>query len=187
MATVNLLGLYQQAFSFAFIASNTRPKVLSPQSLNELTTPRSFTVQKSSFMDTPIFMPVKLDGYLLPNEPLIEISGSKTIIKTAIDGQNGTFKELYSLNDYSVVIRGLAINDEAPDEYPEEIVRKLKSLCEAPRSLEVVNLLCSFFDINRLSVESFSFPPLEGQIGVQPFEITCSSDREFDIELKSLK
>ena len=70
-----------------------------------------------------------LDGYRLPNEPIVEINGSKTIIKTPIDGQDGTFKELYSKNDWDITIRGIAVNeDEESDDYPEEIVSKLYQL-----------------------------------------------------------
>jgi Domain of unknown function (DUF6046) len=182
MALINLIQLYQQAFGGQSFGLNTIPRV-AKNGLGSLEL-FQFNIDKVSNLGTPIFMPCKLGGFTLPNEPLIEIEGSKNIVKTAIDGMDGTFKELYAMNDYRITIRGIAIDENNPDEYPQTIVRQIRRLCESKKSVEVSNLLCSYFDISYLSIEDFKFPALEGYQGVQPYEITCSSDKLFELEIK---
>lgn len=140
------------------------------------------------------YMPTKLqisapgeaeELYQLPNEPLIAISGSKTIVKTGIDGIKGTFKEGFSIDDYSITIRGIAINeDRESEEYPQEIVRKIRRIAELQGSLKVVNDLLSMFGITRLVIETCEFPDFPGAPSVQPYILNCLSDQEFDLELK---
>lgn len=149
---------------------------------------------KTSLLGTPIFMPcalefqdkndsVKLDLY---GEPLIQVTMNKTIIKTPIDGKKGTFKELYSMNDYAVIIRGYIMNDDGND-YPEAEVRKLRTMLERPKHLRVVNELCRIFGISYIAVESADFPAVEGAQNYQPFQINALSDALFDIKLKQKK
>lgn len=157
-------------------------------------TVRKYERSKDTANGVVFYMPTQLqislpgaaeELYQLPNEPLISLSGQKTIIKTAIDGNKGSFKEGFALEDYTITIRGLAINNERENEdYPEEIVRKLRRICEIQGSLKVVNELLSMFGITRLVIESFDFPDLPGAPSVQPYIFQCVSDQEFELELK---
>jgi len=146
-----------------------------------------------SFFGTPIHLPCKiqntkrgdaLDYFTLPNEPLIEINGGKRMIETVIDGNDGTFKELFSLNDYNVVIRGIAVNDDDPESYPEDIVRMLRKIYELRNSVAIVNKLTTMFGIKLISIIDLRLPAIEGSYGYQPYEFICKSDKEFDLELK---
>lgn len=139
---------------------------------------------KEGLYGTVIQMPCTLDGYDLPNEPLIEINGTKNIITTTIDGNDGTFKELYSLGDYEVTIRGVAINDDDPDNYPTDIVRRIRKVAESKKHIEVVNALTTLFGITHLAVMSYQFPAIPGSIGMQPYELRCLSDREFNLKAR---
>ena len=60
---------------------------------------KSFKSERTSMLGTPLFMPCSIDDFELPNEPLIEISGGKSIVKTQVDGMEGTFKELSEMKD----------------------------------------------------------------------------------------
>jgi hypothetical protein len=66
---------------------------------------------KSVYLGRALFMPVKIGGYQLPNEPTVLITGRKRIIETALAGstKRGTVKELISVDDYELTIRGIAI------------------------------------------------------------------------------
>jgi len=188
---INLFELYRKAFGFVGTPFVTAPPIKTVPEAGEkkksnnagALTP-SFSVKQNTALGTPFFMPCKLDGFDLPNEPMIEISGGKNIVKTAIDGQDGTFKELYAMNDWAITIRGIAIQEDGTDEYPEQIVRKLREIFEKKKSVTVVNELLSMFNVNLLSIESVSFPATEGAQSWQAYEFTCSSDKEFDLELK---
>jgi hypothetical protein len=140
-----------------------------------------------SLLGTAFFMPCKLDGIQLPNEPIIEISGSKTIIKTPIDGKEGTFKEHFAMNDYAVTIRGVAVNENNSDDYPELQVRQLRTIFEKRNSVEVVCKLLSMFNIKNLAIVDFNAPPIEGAPGMQPYEFICLSDQLSDLDLDLLE
>ena len=139
---------------------------------------------KEGLLGVPIAMPCRLGDVDLPNEPLISVNLSKHIVETAIDGQDGTFKELYSLGDYQVAIHGLAIDDEDPDNYPEEIVRELRRVCEERKHVAISCSLTTLFNITHVAIKGANFPAMAGHIGVQPYEIGALSDREFSLKVR---
>lgn len=186
MAVKNLLELYNSAFGYKaapFKNSGVAAYVPEASKYNTVGIPE-YTVYRQSFLGTAFFMPIAIGDYQLPNEPIIEISGGKTIIKTPIDNSDGTFKEVFSLNDYVITIKGIAVDDNNPDNYPEEQVRAIRDLCEAKTNLAVVNRLCSYFNINYLVIESFSFPTIEGSRDMQPYVLNCISDKIYDLVIK---
>lgn len=196
---VNILDIFRKAFGTAYSPVGTIahvPKlgqhawILEQGLTAQITEGVDFDSQtlqdvegdSTSLLGTHIFLPCKLNDYMLPNEPLISISGKNRIVKTEIDGNEGTFKEKFSRDDYSILIRGVAINEQNPDEYPTDIVRKLRQLCEETE-VSVVNRLLGHFNVNQLVIESYNFPSVEGMIGVQPYEFKCLSDKTFELEL----
>lgn len=191
----DLLDIYNRAFGTKYSAVSTIA-IVPPTSLfskQDLSVPinegskfqneeiEQLSGEKQSLLGTAIFFPCSLDNYDLPNEPLISISGKNRIIKTEIDGNEGTFKEFFSRDDYDIVIRGIAINEDNPDDYPVDIVRKLRQLAEKAE-LDVTNKLLGYFNVKQLVIESYSFPAVEGTM-MQPYEFKCLSDKTFDLEL----
>lgn len=192
MAKFDLILLaYQQAFGYRgipFIGLNTTSTVPGAKPLSGIQTTTEANAstgfnRNSSVLGTPFFMPCKLDDFQLPNEPIIEIRGHKNIIKTPVDGNEGSFKELYSLSDYQVIIRGIATLDTDSEEYPEAQVRALRQIVEKPAAVKVVNNLLGYFGIYNLAIEDCFFPAIEGAPGMQPYELVCLSDKFFDLEL----
>ena len=173
MAELNIIDLNQTFFSHKGVA------------FNDIEVPNSPSAELASILGTPIVMPLTLDGVRLPNEPLISITGKKRIITTPIDGHNGSFKEFFANDDYRIVIRGIAVNEEEEEYYPEKIVRELRKLAEKPSALKVANKLLSYFNINQLVIEEYDFPAVEGGMGLQPYTFTCLSDESFELELKN--
>lgn len=151
-------------------------------------------IQKSSLLGTPIIMPLKMqitpkgqpvDFWEFPNEPIVEIKGTKKIITTDIDGQEGSFKEIYSLGDYSISIKGVAVTESGDSEdYPEDTVRRLRQIYEMRHHLEVVHPLFTLFNIKHIAITDFNLPSIEGAPGMQPYEFMALSDKEFELELK---
>lgn len=185
---INLLAAYQALFGYV-----GRPKggldvgiETSPVNIgNSLPYPEIKQVQESA-MGTPLFLPCTLDGVRLPNEPIITITGGKKIIETDFDDQVGTFKEIFSLMDYRVLIEGIAVEDEAQDDiYPEEIVRQIRKLCEKRTHLKVTNDLCTLFNITHLVIYDFDFPRIPGEIGVQGYTLKCKSDKPLSLEVQT--
>lgn len=135
---------------------------------------------KTSVMGTPIFMPCTIDGYDMPNEPLIEIAGSKSIVKTDLAGYAGTVKEDMGMDDYAILIRGVVTNDDA-EEFPVDAIRRLRELCEKREGLSISSPILRLFNINQIVIENWRFPAVAGELSVQAYEFQCLSD--FDPEL----
>lgn len=182
----DLLDLYQKRFGF----------VALPRQMNDLSVmvPEPFpvgplpsgqiTVDTYGLLGVPLMMPIKIDEVQLPNEPLISISGGKNIVSHEINGVDGTFKEEWTLRDYEITIRGIAVDDGDPDNLPENIIRQLRTLCEKKKSRTITSRITSIFNISLISIESWEFPDSMGAIGQQSYIIKGRSDREFELELK---
>jgi hypothetical protein len=137
-------------------------------------------VAPAAYLGTPIFMPVTIGGYRLPFEPLVEIGGTKAIVRTPLAGFNGTVKENMGLDDYAITIRGVVLNEDS-DDYPEMEVLRLRAIYESKESLDIVCPLLGLFNINRIAIENIRLPAEEGILHYQPYELTGYSD--FDVEL----
>lgn len=110
------------------------------------------------------------------NTVLIDVTQSKQIIKTNIQGLAGTVKEYISKGDYQITIRG-ALVSESSQTYPKREVQQLREYLEAETSLEIASgFLGDIFKIEQIVVEDFRFIQQEGYLNVQLFEVTAVSD-----------
>jgi hypothetical protein len=135
---------------------------------------------KNDVYGKPYFMPIRLNGVWLPNSPSMSLNAVKRIKSTVVTGGYGTVKELISIDDYKLQIRGFAINFEEND-YPYEDVETLQGLFELNKSLDIYSDLCEIFGINNVVIESLNLPEIVGVQNVQPFEISLLSDADFDV------
>ena len=125
--------------------------------------------------------------YVFPLITTVEISVAKNIVKTPLIGSNqnisGTAKELMSIDDAMLTFRGLAINFEQPNQYPEDEVKALNRLFSINDSLPVASKILLLNDITHVVFTNKEFPPLEGYANVQPFEFTAISDNPIILDL----
>ena len=130
-------------------------------------------------------MPTSIDGWQIPQEPIISIAGSKNIIETQLNRGDRTENviEEVNLNNYEVRIRGIILNEQEFDEYPEVDVSRLREICEKPGSIEIVNGLCAIYGITKVVIRRFDFREVQGYLGAQAFELDCLSDEDFELEL----
>lgn len=142
------------------------------------------TKGKPGLYGSVIALPCTLGDMELPGEPLISLALSRTIIKTPIDGNDGTFKELYSNGDYQVTIRGVLVSHEDPENYPEDLVRQLRTVVETNKHVAITNALTTLFNIKFVAIEEVNWPDMAGQIGAQYYEIRCTSDKEFALKVR---
>jgi hypothetical protein len=112
---------------------------------------------------------------------LIEVSQSKNIVTTAIQGRNGTIKEYISDGDFVINIKGV-LTSNAQDVYPTELVKQLLSFCAAPISFGVASSILEKFGIQEIVIQEFSFPQVEGMRNIAPFQIQCLSETPFEIK-----
>lgn len=133
-----------------------------------------------NLLGRPVFMPVRLGGILLPN-PLVSISGSKTIVETAIAGRDGTVKEIISTNDYSIKVK-CYVKDNT-DLYPEDLVRKIVNLYKSNKVLTIECVLTDFFlqPKDNCVITDINIPEYEGLETMEVIELSLKSNRTFEI------
>lgn len=137
--------------------------------------------QRYSYLGTPIFCDLTLYPDKGKGEPfvfdvvLVEVSMTKNIIKTAVAGRNGTFKEYISDGDYEVKIMGAFMGI---DKYPLADMRRFHDLLKEPQAIKVVSEFLRIFDIYNIVIESYSFPQQVGKQKTQVFELGCCSDKD---------
>lgn len=125
--------------------------------------------------------------YYMPLVTTVEFSQPKNVVKTPLIGNSGTIKgtakELMSEDDTIITFRGLAINFNNPNQYPEDEVIALNKLFALNESLPVYSKLMSMHGIDNIVFTNREFPALEGFANVQPFEFTALSDNPIILEL----
>jgi hypothetical protein len=146
---------------------------------------KEYNNEIENYQGVPMFLPCYLDGWLLPIEPILDITGGKTIVKTQIDSQDGTFKEMFSKNDYAITIRGILSSQDGTDNYPKDLVRRLRRICESTSNIPISCSLTTLFGIDRIVIESYSLPAVEGFQSLQPYQLNCFSDKDIVLELNS--
>ena len=132
-----------------------------------------------------VFIPVAIDGYTLPNEPTLTFVRRKRIVTTAMAGAKleGDVKELISLGDWDITIRGIAMNYTSNQFYPEDLVREIKELEERREALPIVCALTSLLGIYSIVIKEIRLPDMVGIQHAQVYELVCVSDRDFTLEI----
>ena len=193
----DLNQLYRQTFGSNPVVPPVRPtvKLEQPYSISQKDdtsqlSGSSFTTQ---YLGKEIWLPVKFynldvnvfgtDKILLPYT-VIRMSAKKTIIKTPLAERKGTVKELYSIDDFVISMKGFVI-DEANRNFPENELIVLKKLFERNEAIDFDNALSNIFlDEQRVVIESLELPEVEGgSKHIRPFSITLESDSVFSLDV----
>lgn len=122
----------------------------------------------------------------LPNEPLISLGLTKTIVETATVGKyrKGTVKEYICTEDYNITIKGVCIDLDDPELYPGKQVQLLNDLFDINDALEVEsNPFLELFGIRKIVLKDIQFDEMIGEQGVQKYTITAVSDQDFYADL----
>lgn len=117
---------------------------------------------------------------------LVTLNQTKNIVKTPIQGLDGTIKEYISDGDWQVNIRGVILGQNGV--YPLQEVTELKTaadmaLDDAGNVLKVNSWFLQIFGIDNLVVESATYPQEEGGISMQLFEWNCISDKSIELQI----
>jgi hypothetical protein len=127
-----------------------------------------FTYTDASTGNTNYVPPV------LVEKVLYTVKFPKHIIKTEINGRNGSVKEYISTGDAEINIKGTIYGPNGT--YPEVDVLALITLCQAPVSFAVTSWYLLDFNITNLVITDYSIPQEAGGISYQNFELNCLSD-----------
>lgn len=143
---------------------------------------------RTNALGIPMQMPVEMrveggDWWTLPVEPMVSVSGKNVITKKQVSKGRvrGTIKERWTQDDYEISIEGI-LTDFDGKAYPTEDVKKLREFCEKA-SVEVSSPLFEIFSIDRMVIESYSFPFTSGPAN-QAYSISAVSDDIYRLLLK---
>lgn len=178
------------------ILSGFGMSLLRTSVLRKSASPSDKPILPNSYLGTPVFdgFTFEAGAYILNgktitylNKPftlstvLIEVQLNKNIIKTAIQGRDGTVKEYISMDDYSIDIKGVLTSKNAGS-YPEDDVNTLIRICQAPCALKVTSGLLSLFGVTEIVIDpSMSLVQSEGQRNSQLFRISAISDTPLEL------
>jgi len=123
-------------------------------------------------------------GPLTYQAVLITVSQAKKIIKTEIQGRDGTVKEYIGMDDYQVAINGILTG--ANGHYPIEDVTALKAMLDAPIAIEVACTFLNSLGIHSLVVDSYTLEQKEGGYSYQTFSLSCISDIPQELNLLNI-
>lgn len=138
------------------------------------------------FGETKSFTPLRF------HECTYQVSQSKNIVTTPLQGFNGTIKEYMSDGDFQISIDGRlsGIYDNVTDSfqrsslYPFEYVKSLVAALRVPAAIPLSNqILSGIFGINFAVVTNFSFPRDTAGMNFQKFTIDLISDRPIEVIL----
>jgi hypothetical protein len=148
------------------------------------------SINASSFSGGKYFLTLTLVykgvDYELPNEPLISLGLSKTIVETATVGKyrKGTVKEYINTEDYTISIKGICFDEENPNAYPSKQVSTLRNMVEINEALEIKsNPFFTLFGIGKIVIKDIQFEDMMGQGGMQKYTISAISDQDFYADL----
>lgn len=112
------------------------------------------------------------------------VTQTKEIVRTAIQGRNGTVKEYISDGDFMVNIRG-AIMSDFPNVYPREDVELFIEIMGLKKSIPIASMFLDMFSIQEMVVENYLIAEKLGSRNEVPFEINALSDYPIEFKLNA--
>lgn len=121
-------------------------------------------------------------NYIKLDAVTMVVTQSKNIVKTPIQGRNGTVKEYISDGDFDITIKGV-IASEAINHAPEEDIDNLVGLMSIPNEIVLVSNYLALFKIQYVVVESWNVSQIEGCTNQVQIDIKLVSDEPVELKL----
>lgn len=112
---------------------------------------------------------------------LCTVSQAKRIVRTEIQGADGTVKEYIGLDDYNVQINGIICGDNG--RYPAAEVDALKRMLDAPVAIPVISSYLNRLGVYNVVVQDYSLPQEAGGYSKQDFSIMALSDTPLELQI----
>lgn len=122
------------------------------------------------------------DDYLKFDSIVISINQTRNIVKTAIQGRNGTVKEYISDGDFDISINGV-ITSTYSERTPREELENCYNLFKEPNELVVVSDFLSVFGIQYCVVMNYVFSQVEGSVNQINMDLKLLSDDPIELKL----
>ena len=159
-------------------------------------TPAEDDVLLTSYLGTPIFSNLEFeaityrdfndneqtfDGFTL-NICLINAVAENVIIKTQIQGANGSVKELINNGDYAVTVQGFIVTNNS-NQAPVVQQTQLNQLARVCASVRVVSAFLNALGVYEVVVDSASFNEVEATRNMIAVSLNLTSETPIEIRL----
>ena len=147
-------------------------------------------INAKQLLGSKYFMTLKVshkgEQFLFPNEPIVSIGMSKTIVKTVTVGKKKkrSVKEYITTDDEVITIKGVCIDLTDPDRYPADQVKLLNDLFEINEAVDIEdNAFFELFGIRKIVLETLDWDEMIGESGMQKYTIKALGDDDFFADL----
>jgi len=154
-------------------------------------------VIRKSVLGTAIFSDLQFgdifdeDGVLIAvhrpiDTALFSVNQVKSVIRTPINGRDGTIKEYIGMGDYQINVKGVICG--ANGVYPQKDVDNLMKFLIYDQSIPITSpYLNDVFDIFEVVVMDYEVPQTEGGQSYQKFEINFVSEKPLEVLIQEQK
>lgn len=147
-------------------------------------------INAKQLLGAKYFMTLKVsyngEEFLFPNEPIVSIGMSKTIVKMATVGKKKkrSVKEYITTDDEVITIKGVCIDLSDPEKYPADQVKMINDLFEINEAVDIEdNAFFELFGIRKMVIESLDWDEMIGESGMQKYTIRALGDDDFFADL----
>jgi hypothetical protein len=112
---------------------------------------------------------------------LLSVSFPRNIVKTTIQGRDGTVKEYIGEGDAQISFRGIICG--ANGHYPIDEVNALKALMSAPVAIPVMSTFLQNLDIHSVVFEDRNLEQEEGGYSYQTFSLNAISETPQELQM----
>ena len=116
------------------------------------------------------------------DEVILSVDQVKNIVRTPIQGRDGTVKEYISMDDYTISVSGILVDDLNPHRQPVEKIDLLRQFCELNAQFKVASKFLDLFGITSVVVESYRIAQNTGNRQV-PFRLELLQDEDIELQL----
>lgn len=151
---------------------------------------------QTSYAGVEIWLPTRFrglpadkfeNGQLFLPYMVVRVTGSSTIIRTPLVERRGTVKELFSVEDYKITLKGFLIDRNR--QWPYRELKALKDLHESGSAFYLDNALTNIFlnadaaEPDKVVMTGFDLPEVEGgRKHIRPVVMQIESDSVFTLE-----
>jgi hypothetical protein len=189
MAEINLINIFSEAFGY----EPPQQKLIIPaadprQEMSNLGQP----YYGEDLFGREFFMPIYLNGIIVPFA-VIGCTWKKTYVSTAMPERGGTVKELISIDDYAINIKGILVSPG--NDWPEADIISMHNLFKLNQSVSLRSALTDIFLSgksdgksedpvgHRVVIKEMSWPEVSGIEHAKPFSMSVESDLIFELEI----
>ncbi len=111
---------------------------------------------------------------------LCTVSRPAIIVKTNINGRNGTVKEYIGKDDHQVTINGIIVGGNG--QFPEDQIVALRRIADAPVAIPVTSRYLNALGVYNIVIDDLNAPQEAGGLSRLNFTINAISDESLEIQ-----